>query len=1373
MTKRLIALFLCVVLIFSVVPYIFAQSTGDTGLNIYADGNYASEVTLPENETLTVEALLNESAAGAFRWQIQIEDDLWADIAGATDAALQLRYAMLASLLKDNAATVRCCFTPVEGKELHSNEVRVEITQPVSVQQTSETAEPVVIYPEGFYENRPTAEETQAAPVNAVAEKTELVEDEDLAADEEAPYSTALMQVMAVDEIADDGEGEETTVPTTIYNIIINYVFADGTPAAESWTGTIGEGMSLSQTVPSPTVVGYAADPENIEIDISSAEQDYTYTVTYSAAIVAFTVEHYQQNTTDDNYTLLETVAKEGFTASAVGEGHQKSYEGFYALPYNAEEAIAADGSTVVKIYYDRYYYLLSFHLNGGYGTEPVYARYGSDITVNTPTRAGYIFVRWDKEIPATMPATSTAFEAQWIPGNTTFSVAFWYENADDEEYSLAGSLNSVSARAGDTVRSEDYKDTSFDGRDSEHFTYNAEKAETKTVAGDGSTVLNVYFTRNTYTITFTIKTDTPSCGMEPHEHTHSDTRFDIWTLTRQYIGGCYDEYEWSTANETICGITAHSHKNSCYYLRVTRKYDADITDIWTTDPVKEYLENGYLFLSSETDAYYTFLEKMDGQDITMTAISYPLGDSNKYSWDYLLEVPKEMQAPEGAVTKTDSDGRTYYVYHTSTLFGDSVKLTYEEDYFPITGFKQKYTKDVFNNNNNLNSFKYDRTQKMYVNTLYYIRNQHKLTFMNNGDVLEDKTRTRYFEQDFDKYFEPPYPSTLEPGAYVFEGWYDNPFFSEAGKIDDFAAEKMPDNSVILYAHWVPKEHRVNIYTNPEMTEQIGETQIVKHNEFAEEPEKPDNGVYDFVGWFYMTNDTIPVEKAFDFSMPVTRDMNLYAKWSSKVLVDYTVRYQFEGKDIADPTTGNILAGTTKTFDAKIGDDLYDGYRRGYFPKTNSHNLSMSIEEENEYIFEYEKKEELTYTVRYLYADEGDLYGTDVFEAREITTSDSIVTERFQSKKHYTPDKFRKTLVLSTEGENEIIFWYSYDPLRAPVLVTHWVQNITGEDYTEYLTADEIAIIDETYTVSPLSIDGFSYNAEKSTEEGFVGVDGLVLNLYYDRIEYPYEFRFVDKETGEELAPPVTGDARFEAQVTQNAQTIPGYTVNGSSVAAIRIAIEDPADTAAKNVYTFRYTEEKVDILYESIGEGGNLDSYKDNIKVFNDTPLGSQATADNGYRLIGWYKDAACTDPVDASWVTDGKIIPQKTVTLGDKQAYEKATYYAKFEPATGNLVITKKGADPIDADQSFIFEITGPDNYKQTLVIKGNGTATVKDLQVGDYTVTELSSWSWRYKAEAKIVSLQPGVTNAITIDNSRIISRWLSSDAYSENIFDGESK
>lgn len=85
----------------------------------------------------------------------------------------------------------------------------------------------------------------------------------------------------------------------------------------------------------------------------------------------------------------------------------------------------------------------------------------------------------------------------------------------------------------------------------------------------------------------------------------------------------------------------------------------------------------------------------------------------------------------------------------------------------------------------------------------------------------------------------------------------------------------------------------------------------------------------------------------------------------------YTIKYAVRNKDdtltyIADDTVGSALAGTTKTFDAKTGTQLKEGYQAGYFPETGSHSITFNIEGGNDYTFIYVPKPEVEYTVKYL-----------------------------------------------------------------------------------------------------------------------------------------------------------------------------------------------------------------------------------------------------------------------------------------------------------------------------------------------------------------------------------------------------------------------
>ena len=59
--------------------------------------------------------------------------------------------------------------------------------------------------------------------------------------------------------------------------------------------------------------------------------------------------------------------------------------------------------------------YTISFDTDGGTTVAPISGDYGMEITVPAnPTKTGYTFVGWDKEIPGTMPSEDMTIKAQW-----------------------------------------------------------------------------------------------------------------------------------------------------------------------------------------------------------------------------------------------------------------------------------------------------------------------------------------------------------------------------------------------------------------------------------------------------------------------------------------------------------------------------------------------------------------------------------------------------------------------------------------------------------------------------------------------------------------------------------------------------------------------------------------------------------------------------------------------------------------------------------------------------------------------------------------------------------------------------------------------
>lgn len=941
------------------------------------------------------------------------------------------------------------------------------------------------------------------------------------------------------------------------HTVIINYVFENGKQAAPSWTATLAEGSSLEQTVTSPTVVGYEPDQATVNVTVNIITENKTYTVIYHPANVGFTVNHYLQNVADNNYTLDKTEHVGGYTESEVGGDLAKAYTGFAALLYNTKAKVAADGSTVVEIYYDRNYYMMSFNLDGGYGVEPIYARYGAPVEVGSPTKPGYTFNGWEPTVPTTVPAENTTYKAKWkVDDSVNYRVQYWQENANDDGFSYESSVQKKAAPGTVITAANDKNYTGF------HYDH----TDGATVAADGSSVVNVYYKRNTYTLTFKV---------------NEGFIFDNW-------------------------VTKAEFRNI--------KYGADTSPWWNQAP------SGYLwYTTSSGSTFYTAAPDMPNSNLTI----YGKKSSGMSTIHYY---------EKGTATSIKPDLK---VQNSGWSFTD-------EDYIEIPGFKYDSNKVQGNN---------------YY--LYYTRNSYKLEF-NSANVIVRSNTIPYDKALSSYYFEPSYPTgILEEGGYVFAGWYTDPGCTEAVAWD---TAKMPYNNTIFYAKWAPKNHTVTTFLTKEKIEEgvFLETYHVPHGTaVTNTPADPQNGSYVFVGWFYMDGN---VEKAFDFSMPVIKDLNLYAKWSSNTLVAYTIKYTLEnGTVIADETTGSALAGTTLTFEAKTGDELNEDYQSGYFPNTGSHSLTMDINGNNEFTFVYVEKAKVGYTVRYLEK------GTEkvLHEEKTAETSNAIITEKFVQISGYAPDAYQKRLVLSAnEAENVITFWYTKDDDHAPVQIVHWIQNIAGEGYTEYQSSTNLnGEIGQTYTGTPLTIPGFTYNAEKSNASGELTAEGLELNLYYDRNMYDYVVKHVDADDNSVIKEEAVQQARFGAQVYGTVdKTLEGY-----------MPIENQDET--KTLIIGTGTNEIVFMYYKCyyIGhvQSGSLNN-TDTIRL-TGSPENLTARVPQGYLYGGAFTNVAC-DAANVQTFKQGETAMGFTPVKGEKyyiwevsETYLKPRAYAvwRHDPA------------------------------------------------------------------------------------------------------------
>ena len=122
------------------------------------------------------------------------------------------------------------------------------------------------------------------------------------------------------------------------------------------------------------------------------------YTITFDTAggseIAPITQDYGTEITAPDNPT------RKGYT--------------FKGWDKEIPETMPADNITV-KAQWEINQYTIAFDTNGGSEITPITQDYGTKITApDKPTRKGYTFKGWDKEIPKTMPAENITVKAQW-----------------------------------------------------------------------------------------------------------------------------------------------------------------------------------------------------------------------------------------------------------------------------------------------------------------------------------------------------------------------------------------------------------------------------------------------------------------------------------------------------------------------------------------------------------------------------------------------------------------------------------------------------------------------------------------------------------------------------------------------------------------------------------------------------------------------------------------------------------------------------------------------------------------------------------------------------------------------------------------------
>lgn len=268
--------------------------------------------------------------------------------------------------------------------------------------------------------------------------------------------------------------------------------------------------------------------------------------------------------------------------------------------------------------------YWLTFESNGGSYVAPAFYANGTTAkSPDEPTKSGYTFAGWytdgDLKTPASFDSitASTTLYAKWTAGTETkYTVIHFWENANDDGYSFKESETKTGATGDKTNAGA----KSYQG-------FTAQTITQQEIAGDGSTIVKVYYKRNVYSVRF-----------------YSNS--GIFGPSKEYTS-----------------------------LRITAKYGAYIGDQWPT-----YDDSNAW---ATTDNGSTYQSNIDTMPLNGASFYGPRsGWGSETAYYYVEVLPGETGTP-------GPGNLNYKLHHSDTSPGTGYRVT-DEDKYPITGFTFK-----------------------------------------------------------------------------------------------------------------------------------------------------------------------------------------------------------------------------------------------------------------------------------------------------------------------------------------------------------------------------------------------------------------------------------------------------------------------------------------------------------------------------------------------------------------------------------------------------------------------------------------------------------------------------------------------------------
>ena len=265
--------------------------------------------------------------------------------------------------------------------------------------------------------------------------------------------------------------------------------------------------------------------------------------------------------------------------------------------------------------------YWVSFNSDGGSIVDSQFVLHGDNLVLDkstTPTKPGYSFDGWyngltkvENGATVTSPMTLTA---HWKAAQVSYTVIHWWENADDDGYSFHESqeLQGLTGATTEAVaKSYTVDGKNIFGESVNDKVFTATTIEQKTIKGDGSTIVNVYYKRKTYTM---------------HFKERQNSRTDYTTITKKW-GQSISKEEWPTYKENGNWQIKASYYGNSQYLAYTSTMPMKDSTLWSTSGYYTY--KAYYYVRNIEDTGYELHHK----DVIKSSSNYlTIGQEDCYA---------------------------------------------------------------------------------------------------------------------------------------------------------------------------------------------------------------------------------------------------------------------------------------------------------------------------------------------------------------------------------------------------------------------------------------------------------------------------------------------------------------------------------------------------------------------------------------------------------------------------------------------------------------------------------------------------------------------------------------------------------------------